>query len=253
MPAAERDSTLILIEQQVRACIRDACTRPTRLPFAWGGLRGYQQLEAIAAALRPIPAADPQTASLRRLAAQVERALTRGCAQATDLQAAHDWLRRIAACLRYPPDPAAATPRPTQVAQEMEGLLDQFHPDARSHPAQAALATALRHRWRAYGPDLLHCYQIPGLPPDNLALEARVGRLRGQQRRRSGRQSTRELRDFGAYQILMNAQSEAELLTQLRQVPPDLYRNHRSHLAQMEAPRRLRHRLHRDPATTLQQ
>ena len=39
------------IEAQVRVAIRDAVNRPSRKPFYWGGLKGYEQLEAIAQAL----------------------------------------------------------------------------------------------------------------------------------------------------------------------------------------------------------
>jgi hypothetical protein len=43
----------------------------------------------------------------------------------------------------------------------------------------------------------LPCYDIVGLPPDNLKLEALFEQLRCHQRRISGRKSTRPLRDFG--------------------------------------------------------
>ena len=43
-------------------------------------------------------------------------------------------------------------------------------------------------------------------------LESLFGRLRRHQRRVSGRKSTRELRDFGQYQVLLLAESEEELL-----------------------------------------
>jgi hypothetical protein len=40
------------IEREVRNAIRDAVNRASRKPFYWGGLKGYQQLEAIADGLR---------------------------------------------------------------------------------------------------------------------------------------------------------------------------------------------------------
>ncbi len=58
---------------------------------------------------------------------------------------------------------------------------------------------------------------IPGLPPDNLAMESLFEQLRRHQRRVSGRKSTRKLRDFGQYQVLFLADSEDELLEQIRQ------------------------------------
>jgi hypothetical protein len=82
-------------------------------------------------------------------------------------------------------------------------------------------------------------------------LESVFGRLRRHQRRISGRKSTRELRDFGQYQVLFLAESEAELLEQMRQVSLETYRENRRRLEQAEAPRRFLHRLHRNPLRTM--
>jgi len=116
----------------------------------------------------------------------------------------------------------------------MEELLQQFRPDLKRHPAQAALYHAWHRVWKACGPDLLPCYDIPGLPPDNLKLESLFGRLRRHQRRVSGRKSTRELRDFGQYQVLFQAESETNLLQQLRQVPLAEYRARRLCLVKLK-------------------
>ena len=92
------------LEGQVRVAIRDAVNRPSRKPFYWGGLAGYQQLQAIAHGLRSVPRGEKETAYLQQLAHQVERVLVRNRVLAHDLREAHDWLRRVAACLRYPPN-----------------------------------------------------------------------------------------------------------------------------------------------------
>jgi hypothetical protein len=245
------------MEAQVRVAIRDAVNRSSRKPFYWGGLKGYEQLQAIGQALQSVPPEEPGTGYLQQLARQVERALEKNRALAQDVQAAHSWLRRIAECLRYPP---ASYPTPEnsdspltaeQVKREMEDLLQQFRPDFRRCPAQTALYRAWRRVWKNCGAELLPCYDIPGLPPDNLQLEALFGRLRRHQRRVSGRKSTRELRDFGQYQALFLAESEEHLLQQLRQVPLAEYEAHRLRLAEAEAPRQFLHRLHRDPLKTM--
>lgn len=170
-----------------------------------------------------------------------------------DIREAHTWLRRIADCLRYPPSDAPLEPEPTseQVKQEMDALLQSFQPDLKRRRAQAALHAAWHRTWEDYGPDLLPCYDIPGLPPDNLKLEALFGRLRRHQRRISGRKSTRALRDFGQYQVLFLAESEEELLEQIRQVSPEEYLENRKRLKEAESPRRFLHRLHRDPLATM--
>jgi hypothetical protein len=242
---------------QIRLAVRDAVNRGSRKPFHWGGLKGYQQLESIAEALRRVPQ-DPAAAYLNRLAIQVERAVQKNRSLAQDLAQAHHWLLRIAECLRYPPSgfPAPQVPQSgslssTLVRAEMETLLKQFHPDLKRQPAQRALDRAWRRLWRTWGADLLPCYDIHGLPPDNLKMEALFGQLRGHQRRISGHKSTRPLRDFGQFQVLFDAQSEEELRQRLQQTSQEDYQQNRRRLAQAEEPRRQLHRLHRDPVATM--
>jgi hypothetical protein len=241
------------IESQVRVAVRDAVNRKSRKPFYWGGLKGYEQLEAIAQALGEAPSNGPETDYLLRLKMRVDRVVETYRVNAEDLRQAHTKLREIADCLRYPSSDFTPDPSLTgeQVKQEMETLLQLFQPDLKRKPAQAALHGAWRRTWEGYGPDLLHCYNIPGLPPDNLMLESLFGRLRRHQRRVSGRKSTRELRDFGQHQVLFLAQSEEDLLEQIRQVSLEEYRENRRRLEEAEAPRRLLYRLHRDPLGTV--
>jgi hypothetical protein len=185
----------------------------------------------------------------------VERALENYRPLAADLAAAHGWLRQVAAVLHYrhPADEASSEELSSaSVTHAMQELLAAFQPDFKRQPAQRALHNALSRTWQAFGPDLLHCYDIQGLPPDNLALEALFSALRRHQRRISGHKMTRELRVLGHYQILFQAKSEEELLAQLQTVPLHRYRYHRRRLEQAAEPRRFLHRLHRDPDSTIQ-
>ena len=137
-----------------------------------------------------------------------------------DLQAAYNWVGHIAACLRYPPASFEQEELCSQqVADEMCALLQQFRPDFKRQPAQSALYHAWRHHWYSYGAHLLHCYDISGLPPDNLQIEALFGHLRRHQRRISGRSSTKELRNHGHYQVLFMAESDDDLLRQSKRCP----------------------------------
>ena len=146
-------------------------------------------MQAIADVLHEVPEDEPETAYLRRLATQVNRGvLDKNRALAADLSTAHAWIRRVAACLRYPvsaEEDAVVTAQ--QVKEEMAALLKAFQPDLKRSPAQRRLHHAWHHAWETYGEDLLICYDIPGMPQDNLGLEALFGRLRGHQRRISGR------------------------------------------------------------------
>ena len=188
----------------------------------------------------------------QRLRRQVDRTLENNRPLASELQKAHTWLRRIAACLRYPPSSYPADNRTSgQVAREMQDLLRQLAADARGQVVPMALYSGLQYRWNFVGYDLLHCYDIPGLPPDNLQMESLFGRLRRHQRRISGRKSTKALRNFGQCQILFSAESQAQLLQQLRRVPLSDYQRSRKRLAQAESRRQFLHRLHRNPVKTM--
>ena len=77
------------------------------------------------------------------------------------------------------------------------------------------------------------------------------GRLRNHKRRISGRASTRPLRDFGQHQVLFLAENEEQLLQQIQHVPYHVYLQHRRLLDEAEEPRRLLHRLHRNPHATI--
>ena len=220
-------------------------------------------MEAIAQALHQVADGKEESHYLRLLLGRVDRVLTKNRTLAEDLLAAHQWLGQIADCLRYPPKPGKAEGRSAfhepetdlssqRVAEEMENLIRQFHPTTRCQRAQIALHSALQKRWGLYAEELLFCYDIPGLPQDNLQLEALFGRLRRHQRRISGRKSTRELRDFGQAQVLFVAESETDLRRQIQRVPWVAYRQYRQRLAQAEAPRQFFRRLHHDPSGTAQ-
>jgi hypothetical protein len=240
------------IESQFRLAIRDAVNRTTRKPFYWGGLKGYRQLESIAQALHTLPVADH--AYFRRLLRQVDRTVENNRQLAEMIDQAFTWLLRIAACLRYPPSPDLDAPKPTrqQVQQEMQALLQDLETEARNQAILRSLYDGLRKRWEVFGNDLLYCFAIPGLPQDNLMVESLFGRLRCHQRRISGRKSTQPLRDFGHLQILFLAESEEQLLEQIREVSVEDYRKQRNRQARAEAPRIFLNRLHRNPAKTMQ-
>ncbi len=252
MREADNAKTLLEIEGQFRMAIRDAVNRTTRKPFYWGGLKGYRQLESIAQALHRMGVAE--NAYFRRLFRQVERVLENNRQLAEMIDKAFTWLLRIAACLRYPPSSYLEAPLPTsqQVKQEMAELLQDLEIDSRGQAILRSLYNGLRKRWDVFGDDLLYCFDIPGLPQDNLMVESLFGRLRCRQRRISGRKSTQPLRDFGHYQILFLAESEQQLLEQIRDVSVEDYRKQRTLQAQAEAPRKFLNRLHRNPPKTMQ-
>jgi hypothetical protein len=251
-----RDAEIVKLETQLRAAIRDSVNLESRKPFFWGGLKGYQQLEDIAKGLHPVQGTTKENAFLQRLILQVDRTLTQNQALAAELAETHGWLRKVASCLHYPPASYSEAEwqklTRQQVTGEMEQLLKQLRQESEDKSLLAKFYHALSKRWKDYGPELLHCYDIPGLPPDNLRLEGFFNRLRSHQRRISGRKSTKELRDFGQFQALFLADSQEDLLDQIRRVPMEKYQECRQRLIDSEAPRRFIHQLHRNPKKTIQ-
>ena len=235
----------------MRQAIRDAVNQPSRKPFHWGGLCGYQQLEAIAQIVATLPERLDEAGYFRRVLFQVNRVLERNRKQAQNLAEAHHWLCRVADCLNYPPTAASQTS--AEVAARMDALIDSFHPIAKAQYPQARLWSAFKKRWQLHQKELLSCYDIPGFPQDNLQLESLFEHLRRCQRRISGRKSTRELRKFGLAQVLFQAESEAGLLEQIRHVSRADYLASAERLAQSEHPLRFLQRLHRNPAKTISQ
>lgn len=172
---------MVKIETQVRAAIRDAVNRASRKPFFWGGLKGYQQLQDIAEGLQQEDAL-AKSAFFQRLRLQVNRALSQNQMLAAELEQVHNWLLKTAACLRYPQTSYSASERHTlnsqQVAEDMENLLEQIRQASENKSILSKFHHALSKRWKDYGPELLHCYNIPGLPQHNLRLEGFFNRMR---------------------------------------------------------------------------
>ena len=242
------------IEAKIRQAIRDAVNRNSRKPFFWGGLRGYQQLESIGQALEQLQEEGGESNYLRLLNRQVQKILVNNCMVAQDLKAAYQLLSGIANCLGYPHRESSACFEKLNsqiVATKMEAVLSQFHPSGKCCQAQRGLWSAAKKRWSLYGQELLHCYDISGLPQDNLQLESLFGNLRRHQRRISGRKSTRELHDFGQIQVLFNAENEVDLLRLIQQVSHIDFQIHRQRLMQIETSRQFTHNLHRDPLRTI--
>lgn len=143
------------IEAQIRTAIRDAVNRPRRKPFAWGGLKGYQHLQAIADGLQQKVGSQTENTSFQQLLKQVERALASTSALAESLQTTHTWLLKIAACLRSPPSSYShqnlAPVNSQRIEKEMTALLEQFQKRATNHRVLSALYRAVNDRGQLYG------------------------------------------------------------------------------------------------------
>ena len=146
---------LIWIETQVRQAIRDAVNRSSRKPFAWGGLSGYEQLEAMVQGLDQIRGINDESDYLLWLRTKVEMVLAKNKTVAEDLKRAHQILLKVAQCLRYPPS-AQELQFEEQVssqwvAQEMTKLIEETRPAGRVQRSQIRLLGVLKRRWELFG------------------------------------------------------------------------------------------------------
>ena len=126
---------LILVEAKVRQAIRDSVNHRSRKPFAWGGLSGYKQFEAIAQGLAEIQTTNPENNYLHELQTRVAKVLARNKNAADDLEKTRQLLLQIAKCLDYPP--SKPVPQPVekvysqQVAQRITTLIQETNPDGK--------------------------------------------------------------------------------------------------------------------------
>lgn len=153
-----------------------------------------------------------------------------------------------------PQSEALPIPSNSQTVHSMlEQIVDQWQ---KSAPKNSTLEKVGR-KWNSmtgkWLPAILHCYDIPGLPRNNLKLEARFGQLRQHQRRVSGRKETTPLRRLAPGQLLCPTLDDEELLSYLKSVPTDDYWRERRKQEALEEPQRWLWRLHRHPLKALAQ
>jgi hypothetical protein len=119
---------------------------------------------------------------LRKLQALVAKGLAATDAMWPAIRVAYDWVHRAARLLENEDELTGA-----EVRQRMDDLLAEIRDDqATVGTLQPALAHCLKVS-ASYWPGLFHCYDIPGLPRTNNALEQFFGSVRYHHRRASGR------------------------------------------------------------------
>jgi hypothetical protein len=245
-----------------RRAIRDALSRPSRKPFQCGGLQGYDQLLGISQYLSQRRMHNGPDPYLDQVPDEVQRALCATASQAEGVRQARTFLMQVEHYLAGLPCPslepdAQETGLSISDSKTVQRELEKMISDLVQQPNLYPLTRRLIRKWRSMSktwlPDILHCYDVPGLPRSNLDLESAFGTLRRDQRRISGRKETTPLRVFGPGAISLLALDEEEVLPLLQSVPADEYWSQRRLQEEREEPRRWLTRLHRDPAQALAQ
>jgi hypothetical protein len=245
-----------------RRAIRDALNRSSRKPLQCGGLQGYDQLLGISQHLSQRRLRSGPDPYLDQLHHDVQSALRATVSQAEGVRQARAFLTQVEHYLAGVPRPSLEpnsqkTSLSISDSQTVQRELEKMVSDLVQRPNICPLARRLVRKWRSMSktwlPDILHCYDIPGLPRSNLDLESAFGTLRRDQRRTSGRKETTPLRVFGPGEIVLLSLNDEEILPLLQSVPADEYWSQRRLQEEREEPRRWLTRLHRDPAQALAQ
>lgn len=193
---------------------------------------------------------------LRRLRTLITRAQERGKEQEAGLRQAHTWLDQIAQLLE--PLSLEQTPegrKGAEVRQRVESFLreivatiakDEFPSALR--PAAEHLPSVLVH----FHDSLYHCYDIPGLPRTNNALEQFYRRVKATERRITGHRRSDNfvvrMGGFAASALATDHQTEADVRAVLARVPATEWREERATLRAIQdrQTRMRRFRLHRE-------
>lgn len=166
----------------------------------------------------------------------IGRARSAGGQVAADLHVAHGWLLDLARC--FEADADAAAPRDgSAVRQAVEIALDalpQRYPDQQVPAWLRPKADYVALILRRLGDDLYHCYDVPGLPRTDNAMEQFYRQLKAGERRATGHRRSDafvvRVGGFAAYAAAASTVPEADLIDQLATVPASACRACRDEL-----------------------
>jgi mutator family transposase len=212
-------STADAVLTQLFRHTRYLLTLKGRPPFRLAGLETYERLQNVGQYSLDLLAKryDPRLAQLYQ---GLQVALAPFAQTYQTCQQGAAWLRDIAYILE-PTAPQAV--RGEQVARQLRDYLDTVlrWPDVT--PTLSAFGRHLDKVSRSYWPGLFHCYDVPGLPRTNNALESCFHDTGRRLLRTTGQQglTQRTLQRQGAWELLPHPSTEAQLLDAVCQTPPE--------------------------------
>jgi hypothetical protein len=213
-PAPEADEVLTQLFRHTRYLL----TLKGRPPFWLAGLETYERLHNVAQLSLDLLTEryDPRLAQLYQ---GLQSALTPMAEPYHALHQGAAWLRDIAYILEpCPTQPLSAA----QVAGQLRGYLDTVVQWPDVTPTLSEFGRHLDTVSRSYWPGLFHCYDVPGLPRTNNALESHFRETRRRLLRITGQKglTQRTLQRQGAWELLPRPSTEAQLLETVGQTPP---------------------------------
>ena len=202
---------------------------------------------------------EPRLARLREL---IGRAQQRCGARATELRRVHAGLLDLARKFEPPTSSeelVADKPASAVVQRRVETHLEQLEADVAGGRVPAWLHEPVRHLGvvlRRLGEGLYHCYDIPGLPRTDNALEQFYRRVKTEQRRITGRKRADafvvRVGGFAVYATASSSTAETVLCQQLAIVATQDWQQQRVQLRQTQARQTKMHRFRLRRAAYLQ-
>lgn len=151
----------------------------------------------------------------------------------------------------FDPIDAQGQPRTARhVKQDVKRFLEHLEQEAIEQPADAkviaGIVKAVRHRW--WG--LFTCYRISNVPSSNNDLETFFKDMKHHQRRITGRKSVNDfILRYGPFAAFIDyAESFDDLLTRLRQVKPEDFKQARQAFQKVEMRLKRLYRFRHHPA-----
>ena len=214
-PAPEADEVITQLFRHTRYLL----TLKGRPPFRLAGMETYERLHNVARLSLDLLATryEPRLAQLYQ---GLQAALSPFAQTYQAFQQGAAWLRDIAYIL----EPTAThTVRGEQVAKQLRGYLDTVlrRPDVT--PTLEEFGRHLDKVSRSYWPGLFHCYDVPGLPRTNNALESHFRDTGRRLLRTTGQKglTQRTLQRQGAWELLPRPPTEAQVLDAVCPTSPE--------------------------------
>jgi hypothetical protein len=198
---------------------RSLLTLKGRPPFRLAGLETYERLQNVAQCSLDLLAEryDPRLAQLYQ---GLQAALTPWAETYHTVHQGAAWLHDIAYILEpCPTHPMSAA----QVAGQLRSYLDTVRQWPDVTPSLYTFGRHLDKVSRSYWSGLFHCYDVPGLPRTNNALESHFRETRRRLLRTTGQKglTQRTLQRQGAWELLPRPPTESQLLDAVCQTPPE--------------------------------
>jgi hypothetical protein len=196
---------------------RSRLTLKGRPPFRLAGLETYERLQNVAQYSLDL-LAKRYAPRLAQLYQGLQSALAPFAQPSQTFQQGAAWLRDIAYILEPTASPAVWG---EQVAGQLRASLDTVLRWPQVTPSLEAFGRHLDTVSRSYWPGLFHCYDVPGLPRTNNALESCFRDTRRRLLRTTGQKglTQRTLQRQGAWELLPHPSTEAQVLDAVCQTP----------------------------------